>query len=117
MKQELKESSFIYAQFSDLMFESFSSNKADIVRMSTIIDDHNDTTFVVFMNDHDVSTTNFDNLFDFLHKKYFLKCVFEFVYLSNHKIHFFFDEVELLKFEKNAKKLRSTRKHREKIRE
>ena len=117
MKQELKKSSFIYAQFSDLMFESFSSNEVNIIRMFTIIDDHDDTIFVVFMNDHDVSTTNFDNLFDFLHKKYFLKCVFEFVYLSNHKIHLLFDEVKLLKFEENAKKLRSTRKHKKKIRE
>ena len=117
MKQELKESSFIYAQFSNLIFESLSSNEADIARMSTIIDDHDDTVFVVFMNDHDVSATNFDNLFDFLHRKYFLKCVFESVYLSNHKTHLFFDEIELLRFEKNAERLRSTRKHREKIRE
>ena len=110
MRQKLKESSFIYAQFSDLMFEFLSSNETNIIRMFTIINDHDDTTFVVFMNNHDVSTTNFDNLFDFLHRKYFLKCIFQFVYLSNHKIHLFFDEIELLRFERNAEKLRSTRK-------
>ena len=115
MNQNLKGNPFIYAQFSDLIFDSLSPNDADVTRIITMIDDHDELTFAIFMNDHETSTTDYEILFNFLHTQYFLRCVFDSVYLSDPKTYLFSNKLDLLEFEENAKSLKPALKHRNKI--
>ena len=115
MNQNFKKSSFIYAQFSNLIFDSLSLNDVDVIKIITMIDDHDELIFAIFMNDHETSITNYEILFNFLHIQYFFKCVFDSIYLSDSKTYLFSNKLNLLKFEKNAKNLKSILKHRNKI--
>ena len=47
-----------------------------IPRIPTLIRKHKNHSFQVFMDDRGASATDFDTLFDFLHTKYFPRCMF-----------------------------------------
>ena len=98
MGQKLKETSHIYVQFSNLVFDSLSFNDEKIFKFIIFIDDHDDHAFVVFMNNHDVSTKNYKSMFRFLHENYFFKCVFELMYLFKHKTQMFLNNLKVLNF-------------------
>ena len=107
----MKRASFTYAQFSNLIFESLSSNDKEIIKMLTLIEDHKDYAFIVFMNDHESSIIIYDALFQFFYKRYFSRCAFESVYLIKFKILMFINILKMLKFEKSVEDLRSFIKH------
>ena len=116
INQKLKRVFFTYAQFSNLIFESLLSNNKRVIKMSTLIEDYKDYTFIVFMNDHESSVITYDAFFQFLYKRYFSRCAFESVYLIKFKTSMFANILKMLKFEKSAKGLRPFIKHQNKIR-
>jgi hypothetical protein len=83
--------------------------------MITILSIKKETTFSIYMNDHVVSVRIFDSMFEFLHKQYFSRVIFEPVYLSEHKTVIMSENLELLEFQKTSEELRLSLKHREKI--
>lgn len=115
MGQGLKGAAHTYAQFSDLVFGPLPANSDGIPRMSTLIGNHGDHAFQVYMDDHAASATDFESMFTFLHKQYFPRVAFGPVYLLGHKIMVFVDDLELLGFQGSASGLRPSIKHREKI--
>lgn len=115
MSQELKRATHIYFQFSNLIFDSLSANEVRVRRMITILSIKKKTTFSIYMNDHVVSVRIFDSMFEFLHKQYFSRVIFESVYLSEHKTMIMSDNLELLEFQRTSEELRFSLKHREKI--
>ena len=107
----MKRASFTYAQFSNLIFESLSSNDKEIIKMSTLIEDHKDYAFIVFINNHESLIIIYNVFFQFFHKRYFSRCAFEFMYLIKFKILMFANILKVLKFEKSAEDLRPFIKH------
>ena len=98
------------------MFDSLSKNVKDVKRMFTLIERFINYAFQIFINDHSIVIKNFDFIFIFLYKKYFLRIAFEFIYFIEPKTHIFSDNLELLDFQGNVIDLRPFFKHREKIR-
>lgn len=117
MGQGLKGAPFTYAQFTDLVFGPLPANSDGVLRSKSLIGDHNNHAFSVFMDDHGASAEDFDSLFTFLHTQYFPRCVFGPVYLSGPKTHLFEDSIELLGFRGGADGLRPSEKHMSKIRD
>lgn len=115
MGQGLKGAPHTYAQFSDLVFGPLPPNDEGVARMPSLIGDHGNHAFSVFMDDHGGSATDFDTLFTFLHTQYFPRCVFGPVYLSGAKTQIFADSLEVLGFEGSAAGLRPSFKHKDKI--
>jgi len=70
MGQGLKGAAHTYAQFSDLVFGPLPANSDGIPRMSTLIGNHGDHAFQVYMDDHAASATDFESMFTFLHKQF-----------------------------------------------
>jgi len=114
MGMGLKGAPHTYAQFSDLVFGPLPKTK-DTRRQPTLIEQHNNTAFAVFMDDHSGAGEDFDNLFEFLHTQYFPRCVFGPVYLNGKKTVLFHDNLEMIGFEGNGKGIRPSAKHRDKI--
>ena len=115
MGQGLKGAPHTYAQFTDLVFGPLPPNDEGVTRLPTLIGDHQNHVFSVFMDDHGASATDYDTLFNFLHTKYFPRCVFGPVYLSGAKTHLFSDSIEVLGFQGSAAGLAPSSKHRDKI--
>jgi len=114
MGMGLKGAPHTYAQFSDLVFGPLPKTE-DTRRQPTLIGQHNNTAFAVFMDDHSGAGEDFDNLFEFLHTQYFPRCVFGPVYLNGKKTVLFHDNLEMIGFEGNGKGIRPSAKHRDKI--
>lgn len=115
MGQGLKGGPHTYAQFSDIVFGPLPPNDEGVPMMPTLIGDHGDHSFAVFMDDHRAAAKDFDSLFRFLLQEYFPRCVFGPVYLSGPKTSLFSDQLELLGFEGNGEGVRPAEKHRKKI--
>ena len=98
MSQKFKKVLHIYTQFSDFIFDSLSFNDEKTFKFIIFIDDYDDHAFIVFMNDHDVSTKNYKSMFRFLHENYFSKCVFESMYLFEHKTQIFSNNLKMFNF-------------------
>jgi hypothetical protein len=114
MNMRFTESSHMYAQFTNLIFESLSIIK-EFKTQEIIIEDHEKATFASFVNDHSETETTYETLFKFLHEHYFLKAVFEFIYLSSKKIIIFIEELNMIDFIEEFNELRFFIKHRIKI--
>jgi hypothetical protein len=114
MSMKLIESSHIYAQFTNLMFESLSIIKEKSSQF-IIIEDHENAAMTFFVNDHFEARKNFDSLFSFLHNFYFLRVTFESIYLNSKKTTTFFEELNMIDFTERSKELRFSIKHRIKI--
>ena len=115
MSQELKEVTHIYFQFLNLVFDSLSANEVKVRRMLTILNIRKNMIFSIYMNDHIVSVRIFDSMFEFLHKQYFFRVIFELMYLFKHKTVIMSDNLDLLEFQETSEELRFSLKHREKI--
>lgn len=83
--------------------------------MLTIIDIKKETTFAIYMNNHAASVRIFDTMFEFLHRQYFSRVIFEPIYLFEHKTVIMSNNLELLEFQDTSEELRPSLKHREKI--
>ena len=115
MNQKLKETSHIYVQFSNFVFDSLFFNDEKTFKFIIFINDHDDHAFAVFMNDYNVSTKNYESMFHFLHENYFFKCVFKSMYLFEHKTQMFLNNLKMFNFQDSALKLRSSMKYKNKI--
>ena len=112
MGQGLKGASFTYSQYGDLVFGPLPPNSQGVVRMPSILGDHGDTAFLIYIDNYGASATTFDELFDFLHTKYFPRCAFGPVYLAPAKTILFGSSMELLGFEGSKSSLRPSNKHK-----
>jgi hypothetical protein len=92
----------IYAQFTNLMFESLFIIKKFLIQ-EIIIEDHENATFVSFVNDYSKTEKTFETLFKFLHERYFFKTTFEFIYLSLKNIVIFIEELNMIDLQINLK--------------
>ena len=90
-------------------------NDEKVFKFIIFINDHDDHAFVVFMNDHDVSTKNYESMFRFLYENYFFKCMFELMYLFEHKTQMFSNNLKMLDFQDNVSRLKSSMKYKNKI--
>lgn len=113
MGQGLKGACATYSQFGDLTFGPLPKTETTEA-MPSIIGDHDDAAFTLFMDDHMGSARTFDDMFRFLHTKYFPRVAFGPVYLSGHKTHMFTDSLEIVGFTGSSEGLRPAAKHREK---
>ena len=98
MGQGLKGAPYTYAQFLDLVFGPLPPNNKGVARIGTLIGNHGDYAFAVFMDNYTASADDFNILFDFLYTRYFPRVAFGPVYLSGAKTHIFSDNLELLGF-------------------
>jgi hypothetical protein len=105
MRQGLKEASYTYLQFIDLVF-GFLLKTNLVVATLLIISTFANRGFSSFMNDYIGRFVDFDSLFEFLYKKYFLRIAFGPVYLSEQKTKAFIDTLDLIGFTKSVKELR-----------
>ena len=115
INQDLKDSSHTYVQFSNLMFDSLFSNDEKVVKMFNLIENHKKQAFLMFMNDHEASTIDYDSMFNFLHTRYFFKCAFELMYLFEYKTQMFSNNLKMFSFQNNVSELKSSMKHSNKI--
>ena len=83
--------------------------------MPIIIKYYKASLFAVFINDYSGAGNNFNALFDFLYTIYFSKIAFNLVYLAEYKTFVFINNLLMLKFKKNKKKIRLLIKYRAKI--
>lgn len=114
MGQGLKGSPHTYSMFSDLVFGPIPRN-CTAEAMPSLIGQHGDTSFGVFMDDHVGAATDFDALCDFLHTRYFPRVAFGPVYLSQSKLRLFCDSIEVLGFTASNGQVRPGHKHRSRI--
>ena len=106
---------WVYLRITDLVFGPLPPNSEGVPRLSTLIGNHGNHAFSVFMDDHAASSVDFDTLFDFLHTRYFPRVIFGPVYLAGSKTHVFADNLELLGFQGDADGLRPSLKLRKKV--
>jgi hypothetical protein len=114
MSIKLTRSFHIYAQFTNLIFKSLSTTN-EVSTQSTIINDHENETMTLFVNDYSKTKKNFDSLFEFLHRRYFSRMTFEFLYLNSKKTITFTKKLNMIKFIEKSKELWFSIKHKIKI--
>lgn len=68
-----------------MIFDLFSSNVEEMNKMITLIENHDEYSFAIFINDHETLEAIFDTLFTFLYEQYFLRCAFDIIYLFDYK--------------------------------
>jgi len=83
--------------------------------MLTILNIRKNTIFLIYMNDHVISVRIFDSIFEFLHKQYFSRIIFESMYLFKHKTVIMSNNLNLLEFQDMLEELKLSLKHRKKI--
>lgn len=110
MKMNLIEILHIYAQFTNLIFESLSSTKEKSAK-SIIIKKHENVAMILFANDHACAAVNFEKLHDFLHVKYFFKMTFDSIYLNFQKTYAFIENLNMIEFNEKSKKIKFSIKH------
>jgi hypothetical protein len=73
--------------------------------MPSLIGNHLEGSFTLFMNDHLGGFVDFDVQFRFLHEKYFPRIAFGPVYLSGRKTNAFCNSLDILGFTGSAEGL------------
>jgi hypothetical protein len=114
MNTKLIESSYIYVQFTNLIFESLSIIE-EFSAQKIIINDHEKTIMTSFVNDHSKAKVTFEALFDFLHQHYFSRTIFDLIYLSSKKTIAFTKKLNMIEFTKEFNELKSFVKYKTKI--
>ena len=71
------------------MFDFLLKNVKDVKRMFIFIERFADYVFQIFINDYSIIIKNFDFMFTFLYKKYFLRIAFKFILLIKFNLIFF----------------------------
>ena len=104
-----------YSQFSDMVFGHLPKTTT-VPAQSSLIGDHGDWGFSLFMDDHIGAAISFEAMFDFLHHYYFPRAIFGPVYLAPHKTFIFTDQLDFVGFTGDKNGLRPSMKHRERIR-
>lgn len=100
-----------YSQFSDMVCGQLPKTQAPPAQPS-LIGDHNDWGFSLFMDDHIGAAISFEAMFDFLHYHYFPHIIFGPVYLTPHKTFVSTDQLDFLGFTGDENGLRPSMKHK-----
>lgn len=115
MGMRLKGASHTYAQFTDLVFGPLPAT-AEEEAHDSMIGDLGDVAFSPFVDDHLSSAKGFEEMFEFLHEMYFLKCAFGLIYFAPKKTFVFTDQLDFVGFTGDRYGLRPSVKHIEQIR-
>lgn len=114
MVQGLLGAPHTYSQFSDMVFGHLPKTQATPAQ-STLIGDHGEWGFSLFMDDHIGAAVSFGAMFNFLHRYYFPRASFGPVYLAPHKTFIFADQLDFVGFTGDKNGLRPSVKHRDQI--
>lgn len=79
---------------------------------SSLIGDHGDWGFSLFMDDHIGAAISFEAMFNFLHQYYFPRARFGPIYLAPHKTFVFTDQLGFVEFTGDKNGLRPSMKQR-----
>jgi hypothetical protein len=101
MGQGLKGSAHTYSQFTDLIFGPLPKTDK-VAAMLSLIGNHLEGGFTLFMDNHLGGFMDFDTQFRFLHEKYFPRIAFGPVYLSGRKTNAFCNFLNILGFTNSA---------------
>lgn len=113
MGQGLVDASHTSSQFNSMVF-GHRPKIPTTPALETLIGEHGDWGFSLFMNDHIVrAAISFKAIFDFLHYYYFFYMIFEPVHLAPHKTVVFSDQFDFIGFTEDKNRLRPSVKHRE----
>lgn len=113
MGQGLKGSSHTYTQFTDLVFGPL-PRSSSTARFPTTYGVQDGVSFATFMDDHLGSAVGFDEMFAFLHDKYFPRLVFGPIYLEPRKSNYMMSGLEMVGFTGDVNGLRPSLRHRDK---
>ncbi len=114
MSQGLVGAPHTYSQFSDMIFGYLLKTQATLAQ-SSLIGDHDDWGFSLFMDDYIGVAISFEVMFDFLHHYYFPRAIFGPVHFTPYKTFIFTDQLDLVGFTSDKNRLRSSMKQRERI--
>ena len=114
MGQDLIGAPHTYSQFSDMVFGHLPKTSGASAK-STLIGDHGDWGFSLFVYDHIGAAISFEAMFNFLHYYYFPRANFGPVYLAPHKTFVFTDQLDFVGFTGDKNGLRPSMKHRDRI--
>ncbi len=115
MSQGLIGAPHIYSQSSDMVFGHLPKT-ATVPAQQSLIGDHGNWGFSLFMDDHIGAAISFEAIFNFLHEYYFPRANFGPVYLAPHKTFVFTDQLDFVGFTGDKNGLRLSIKHRDRIR-
>ena len=104
-----------YFQFNDMVFGHLPKTTT-VPAQSSLIGDHGNLGFSLFMDDHIGAAIFFEAMFDFLHYYYFPRAIFGPVYLALHKTFIFTDQLDFVGFTGDKNRLRLSMKYKEWIR-
>lgn len=91
--------------------------KTDMVSAQlSLLGNHNDWGFSLFMNNHIGAATSFEGIFNFLYKYYFPQASFGPVYFIPHTTFVFIDQLDFVGFLRDKSGLRPLVKHKYRIR-
>lgn len=103
---------FTYSQFADLVFGPIPAGE-DSGALPSIIGDHGTVGFCPFVDDHNAGTDTFEDMFTFLHERYFPHLVFSPVYLTGRKLFAFTTSLEAVGFQGGPDGIRLLVKHQD----
>lgn len=89
----------------------------NISQIPTLIGVRQKDSFSVYINDYIRVVKTFDTIYTFLYNSYFLRVVFDLMYLLGKKIRAFIDNLELLGLERSCGGLKPSAKHWNKIKQ
>ena len=112
--QELKGAPYTYSQFTSLVFGPLPHTKIT-EQIPSIIGTHANCGFYPFIDDYIGGFKDFDVQFKFLHKVYFPRVTFGPVYLAGQKTRAFYRSLEVVRFIGDAKELRPSVRHRDRV--
>ena len=101
-----------YSQFSDMVFGHL-PKITTVPAQSSLIRDHGNWGFFLFMDNHIRAAISFKAMFDFLHHYYFPCAILVLVYLASYKTLIFTDQLDFVGFTGDKNGLRPSMKHRE----
>lgn len=110
MGMGLHGSMFTYLQFADLVFGPILAGEYSGA-LPSIIGDHGTVGFYPFIDDHNAGVDTFEDMFTFLHEKYFPCLVFSPVYLMGCKLFVFTTSLEAVRFQGGPNGIRLLVKH------
>ena len=114
MGQGLKGAPHTYSQFTDLTFGPLPKSES-CPAFVTLIGDHGDVGFALFIDDHIRAVVSFEAMYTFLHEKYFLRVAFRPLSLVPAKSQFFFDLIDVIGFSVGQDGLRLSAQHRDRV--
>ena len=113
MRQGLKGSLYTYSQFTNLIFGYipigdiiYNSRSYRVGPFPTIIRDHSNWLFSLFIDNYIGGIMDYKNIFTILYKVYFPQIIFSPIYLSPGKTFLFIDSLNIVGFTRSTNRIR-----------